>query len=270
MNSAAACIAALALVCACSDADAPVDDTTSGIATGAGAGGSASSGGGGVGAGAGMGGGAAGGAGGEGGATGVPLAGFGTIAGDCGELDPDELMALDPPFELTNEIDFGTLTFSRDVLSDGGKTMFDDPNAGGSSKESEIIAFEMLYRCELASLLKTETEIVYDVTGTITDILVSIDGLKVGVSVVRAFKFMAEYTVADALAKMTEKLSDIQESSANVSAADAWGKQILAVIAEKPENVTAVEMALPQIDPGLRGDTIVVITLTNGDDMFVY
>lgn len=270
MNSAAAWIATLALVCACSDADAPADDATaSGVTSGAGARGNASAGGGGAAASGGMGGGF-GGSGGGGGTMGVPLAGFGSITGECGELDPSELMALDPPFLLTNAIDFGALAYSRDVLSEGGKAMFDDPNAGGSSKESEIIAFEMLYRCELASLLKTETEIVYDVTGALTDVLVSIDGLKVGVSVVRAFKFMAEYTVADALDKMTEKLVDIQESSANVSAEDAWGKQILAVIAEKPENVTAVETALPQIDAGVRGDTIVVITLTNGDDTFIY
>ena len=209
--------------------------------------------------------------GGMGGASGgVPLDGFGTIVGGCDELEPDELMTGAAAFTIANEIDFGMRPFSRDVLSPGGQTIFDDPNAGGSSKESEIIAYEVLYRCELAELLKTETEIVYDTNGTITDMLVDIDDLKIGVSVVRAFKFMAPYTVQDALTKMEEKLDGIQESNANVSAEDAWTKQILHVIAEKPENVTAVQEALPQIDAASRGDTIVIITLTSGDDAFAY
>ncbi len=258
---------------ACSDQGA----ATGGGPTGSGAGGATAS----VGGGASEGGGGSTSSGGEGGAGGggsagagggidVPLDGFGVIAGACGELDPRELVARSPAFELENAIDFGTLTFSRDVLSPGGQTLFDAPNAGGSSKESEIIAFELLHRCELATLLKTETQIVYDTTGALTDMLVEIDGLKVGVSVVRAFKYMAEYTESDALAKMGEKLADIQESSANVSSADAWDKQILAVIAEKPENAAAVQAALPQIDVATRGDTIVIITVTHGDDAFVY
>ncbi len=200
----------------------------------------------------------------------MPLDGFGSIDGACGELDPSELAAMAPPFELYNAIDFSSSGYSRDVLSPGGQVLFDNPNAGGSSKESEIIAYEMLYRCELAALVKTETQIVYDEVGSITDMLVEIDGLRIGVSVVRAYVYMAEYTVADALDILTEKLADIQESSQNVSAADAWSKQILHVIAEKPENAGVVQQALPQIDTAVRGDTIVVVTVTNGDDAFIY
>ena len=179
-------------------------------------------------------------------------------------------MCIRDSFEIVNTIDFMMRSFDSSLLSVGGQTIFDDPNAGGSSKESEAIAYEVLYRCELASLLKTETQIVYQDPGTITDFLVEVDGLKVGVSVVRAFAFMAEYTVQDAFDKMTEKLLDIQESTANVSPADAWEKQILAVIAEKPENATNVVTALGMIDASTRGDTIVVVTTTNGDDAFIY
>jgi hypothetical protein len=207
---------------------------------------------------------------GQGGGTAVPLDGFGAISGECGVLDPAELMTSSPPFEIENAIDFGASAFDSSLLSRGGQTIYDDPNAGGSSKESEAIAFDVLYRCELAALLKTETEILYDTTGAITDFLTEVDGLKVGVSVVRAYAFMADYTVADAVSKMTEKLLDIQESSANVSSGDAWTKQILAVIAEKPENASAVVTALGMIDAATRGDTIVVITVTDGDDAFVY
>jgi hypothetical protein len=206
---------------------------------------------------------------GGGGGADVPLDGFGSIMGECGVIEPNELDAGSPPFEVDNAIDF-LRPFSTELLSEGGQTIFFDVNGGGSSKESEAIAFDVLYRCELATLLKTETEIVYDTMGKITDLLVEIDGQKVGVSVVRAFAFMADYTVQDALATMTDKLSDIQESSANVSSSDAWSKQILAVIAEKPENGVAVMTALPMIDAATRGDTIVIVTVTNGDDTFIY
>lgn len=201
---------------------------------------------------------------------GVPLAGFGSLTGDCGELDSGELLRMSPGVVLTNTVDFPATPYMYGDLSMGGQTIFDDPNAGGSSKDSELFAFEVLHRCELATLLKTETEIDYTTTGPITDMLVEIDGLKIGVSVVRAFKFMGGYTLQDALPILTNKLDDIQQSSASVSAADAWEKQILSVVAEKPENATIVGQALDQIDVATRGDTVVVITVTEGDDAFVY
>ena len=186
-------------------------------------------------------------------------------------LDPAELMTGATPLDVYNAIDFRMTAFDVGLLSDGGQTIMNTPNAGGSSEESEAIAYEVLYRCELAGLLKTETEITYEPpSSTKTDFLVDVDGLQIGVSVVRAFAFMTEYTVQDALDKMTEKLLDIQESSAHVQAPDTWEKQILAVIAEKPENATAVQTALGMIDAATRGDTIVVVTVTDGDDAFVY
>jgi hypothetical protein len=72
----------------------------------------------------------------------------------------------------------------------GGRTLVETPNAGGSSGYSEVFAFEQLAACEMAGLLKTETQIVYDTAGKITDILVTIDGKKIGVSVVRAVQFV--------------------------------------------------------------------------------
>lgn len=261
------------LMLACSSSDATTSGSDVASVASAGSGGASSGGGGAHVGGSSAAQGGAGGAdasSGGGGAAMVPLDGFGDLSGDCGELDPEELMAGAAPFELSNEIDFGSLRFDYDGLSPGAQTIHDDPNAGGSSKMSELFAFEVLHRCELAGLLKTETEIVYDAEGSITDLLVEIDGLKVGVSVVRAFKFMGDYTVDDALPKMTEKLADILESSDNVSSVDAWGKQILHVIAEKPANVTAVQEALLQIDADTRADTIVVVTLTSGADAFLY
>lgn len=213
-----------------------------------------------------------GGSGGSGGGAGVPLPGFGTITGECGPIDPSELSS-GMPFVFRNTIDFGSTPFDYALLSDGGKKVWDDGNLGGSSLESEVISYEVLYRCELATLLKTESEVIYqDPAGKKTDLLVDLDDLSVGVSVTRAVGFPQDgpYTVQDATTILTKKLGDIPLSTANVSVGDAWVKQILHVIAYGPGHADALEQAYAQLDPSLTGDTILLITVTDGDDLFIY
>ena len=45
---------------------------------------------------------------------------------------------------------------------------------------------------------------------------------------------------------------------------------MLAVIAETSENAVAVADVLDRIDRATRGDTIVIVTTTSGDDAFIY
>lgn len=203
---------------------------------------------------------------------GLPLSGYGVLSGDCDELDPSELVGMSAGTVLSNAIEFPMMPYELADLSAGGQMIFNAPSENPSSKDSELFAFEVLHRCELATLLKTESDIAYDenVPGPITDLLVEIDGYKIGVSVVRAFQFMGDYTVQVALPKLNEKLADIQDSSQRVLPEDAWEKQVLSVIAEKPENAAVVVEALGLVAPAVRGDTIVVITVTNGEDAFIY
>lgn len=235
--------------------------TSSDAATSSGAGGS------------GGGGGAGGsGAGGGGGGPSLPLPGFGTITGECGPIDVTELTS-GMPFIFRNAIDFGSTPYDYALLSPGGKEVIDDGNLGGSSLESEAISYEVLYRCELATLLKTESEVIYqDPAGKKTDLLVDLDALSVGVSVTRAVGFPQDgpYTVADATTILTKKLGDIPLSTANVSAGDAWVKQILHIIAYGPGHADSIEQAFAQLDPALKGDTILLVTVTDGDDLFIY
>jgi small GTP-binding protein len=129
-----------------------------------------------------------------------------------------------------------------------------------------------LKACEGAVLVKTETEVVYDISGSITDILVQIDGMKVGVSVTRAVGFPrdAVYTEATASALLIRKLTDIQESTAHVAAGDRWVKQILHVIAYADQHVASMQAAFAALDPAVKADTILWVTRSDGDDEFLY
>ncbi len=198
--------------------------------------------------------------------------GWGELAGDCGLIDGDEI---DSPnyFVFTNSIDFGDSGFDYDALTPGGQKVYDDGNLGGSSLYSEVAAYEVLARCDMALLLKTEGEIVYqDEMGKKTDLLVDLAGHKVGVSVTRAFGFPPEdpYTVEQAENLLNDKLADIQLSTANVSPEDAWTKQILHVIAYADMHVQSIETAYAGIAEQVKADTIVVVSVTHGDDGFIY
>jgi hypothetical protein len=166
-------------------------------------------------------------------------------------------------------------TFDRAALSPGGQILFDTPNAGGSSFESEVMSFEILHYCEGASLLKTETQIGYappDDAGanSITDVLVEIGGKKVGVSVTRAYKPKPmSFTQADAKALLDTKLAGVNRSSQRVLVGDKWVKQILHVLVADKEAHDAVVAAYPTVDPTLRADTIVLLTQTTGGG-FIY
>ncbi|MEM6990207.1 MAG: hypothetical protein AAF721_06915 [Myxococcota bacterium] len=204
--------------------------------------------------------------------TGGPLPGLGALSGMCGAIVADDLSAPDPSLFI-NTIDFGDVGFDYDLLTPGGQEVHDEGNLGGNSLLSEVIAFDVLARCEGAALLKTETEIVYeDPTGTKTDLLVELARLRIGVSVTRAvaFPFEDPYEVATAAVLLEDKLLDVAASTANVAAEDAWSKQILHIIAYTPMHAESMQTAYEALSPAVQGDTIVVVTVTEGDDAFIY
>lgn len=201
-------------------------------------------------------------------------AGFGTLSGMCGVLNAPELTGPTP------QLVRATMTFARGfddpedrpLLTPGGQTLAATPNAGGSSGLSEIFAYEQLARCELATLLKTETQVTYDVVGKITDMLLTIDGVKIGVSVTRVqtYPLGTPYTPEAATTLITRKLTDIQQSSMNVSAADRWEKQVLALLAWDSAAADVMAQAWEDLDASVKADTLVVLTTTDGADTFIY
>jgi len=121
--------------------------------------------------------------------------------------------------------------------------------------------------------LKTETEVIYeDSQGKITDLLVEIHGKKIGVSVTRAVGFPRDdpYTIEDATRILEQKLQGVLDSTTNVSDEDLWEKQILHIIAYGTEHAQSLQAAFPDLNDTLKSNTIIWVTVTDGDDDFLY
>ncbi len=198
---------------------------------------------------------------------------LGTLSGSCGVVKT--LLTTKSPTLENNVLAFAAgEKWEKASLSPGGQTILETPNAGGSSIESEVMSFEVLRFCEGAKLLKTEIDIKYAEPdggpAAMTDILVEIGGMKVGVSVTRAYR-PPNQTLTDADVKnlLERKLEDINVSSQRVVAADKWVKQVLHVFAVNKNAADAVARVLPGIDAALKADTVVLVTQTTGGG-FVY
>ena len=206
-------------------------------------------------------------------ATSGPLSGVGKLSGACGVLDDTEWKST-KPFLFRNAIDFGAATFDWTKLSAGGQKIWKEGNLGGSSVHSEIFAHEVLYRCELAKLLKTESKITYTNTnGKKTDMLLNIDARKIGVSVTRAFHYPPTnpYTQAEAKTLLDKKLADLPKSKANATPGDAWTRSILHVLAYNKQHADMVQAAWSkQVSATTKGDAILMLTVTDGNDAFIY
>jgi hypothetical protein len=105
-----------------------------------------------------------------------------------------------------------------------------------------------------------------------TALEVVIDGHKIGVSVVRAmtFPFGEPYTVDAATTIMQRKLEDIQASSINVSEQDRWEADPRRARYGRPARRRMVEQVWSASMPRSAPDTVLVVTVTSGDDLFIY
>jgi hypothetical protein len=198
---------------------------------------------------------------------------LGTLtSGACGVVKT-QITSPSPSLENNLLVFVAGEKYVRAELSPGGQKLFDAPNAGGSSGESEVMAFEVLRHCEGATLVKTETEIDYQLPddsgpNTITDILVSIAGSKVGVSVTRVYK-PGGMTDPEVKTTLEKKLEGIKRSSQRVLPHDKWVKQILHVFSPNKAATDAVARVYPTIPAATRADTITFVTETKGGG-FVY
>lgn len=176
------------------------------------------------------------------------------------------------PHLLTSSIDYLDNPYDAsdfDALSPGARTLLSAPF---SQPLHQALSLDALGRLAGATLVKAAAEIAYDTAGPPADFLVSIDGVRIGVEVTRAFAFPpgSPYSLALADALLVNELGQIVQSSANVSAADRWQKQILHVLSLDTQTTETLSEAYAAIDPVLKADTIVIITQTEGSDQFLY
>jgi len=193
----------------------------------------------------------------------------GEVSGACGTLRA--MLASPMPSMVDNRIVFTPdEPYVRGALSPGGQRVFDAPNAGGSSIESEVMSLEILHHCEGASLLRTETEVRYqppsDAGGnSITDILLEIGGSRVGVSVTRVWRPMPlPFPEADVRTLLLDKLNGINRSTQRVLPEDRWVKQILHVFVADSTMAATVRRVWDGLDATVRANTIVLVTVTQG------
>jgi hypothetical protein len=200
------------------------------------------------------------------------MAGMGQLACSCNELYVP-LANASSPFQVEDHLDFGSAGWDSAKLTAGGQQILAAGNLNDGSLKSEIVAYEVVSRCDSAQLLKTERTVeYYDPNGKKTDLVVQLAGHKVGISVVRAYHYPSStpYTVAEAQAKLLQKLADIPLSEANVKPQDAWDRSILAVIAWDQHYADAVATAWNQLASTDRANVILVVTVTDGDDSALY
>jgi hypothetical protein len=207
----------------------------------------------------------------DGAAVGATLTAWGQIEGACGGAISAELTQPTPSF-LINTYTFAKPgPFDPGPLRPGALKRYEGDNAGGSSKCSEVMSMQLLFDCEGATTLKTELEIGYTGQGGITDWMAEFDGLKIGVSVTRAYlgPSVTTYSVDKAKELLTKKLAGIQESTGLVRPEDKWQKQILHVWTLQPTWVPMLQEAWNGIDAAVKADTIVLVTVEVGADSVV-
>ncbi|MFZ4577883.1 MAG: hypothetical protein ACOYOB_05735 [Myxococcota bacterium] len=199
------------------------------------------------------------------------LTAWGQIEGACGGAISAELTKPMPSF-LVNSYTFAKPgPFDPGPLRPGALKRYEGDNAGGSSKCSEVMSMQLLFDCEGATTLKTELEIVYTGQGGITDWMAEFDGLKIGVSVTRAYlgPSVTTYSVDKAKELLAKKLTGIQESTGLVRPEDKWQKQILHVWTLQPTWVPMLQEAWDSLDATVKADTIVLVTVEVGADSVV-
>ena len=195
---------------------------------------------------------------------------WGLITGACGDAEA-AVQAGEAALLLTTYAFEDTEAFDASGLSGQTLKRYEEQNAGGSSRCSEVMSMQLLMDCEGASVLKTETEMVYDTEGKIADYLVSFGGVTAGVSVTRAYKgpTIDVYTLDDATDLLEKKLDGVKQARANVSLEDAWETSIVHIWTLHADWASTVATAWEQIDGELKADIVVLITVEVGSDYIV-
>ncbi|KAJ5073262.1 hypothetical protein M0811_08944 [Anaeramoeba ignava] len=189
------------------------------------------------------------------------------------ELEPEFSKALlnknSPAFfihSFQTNVSFQDMNLCSDSLK-----ILNTPNAGGNSIISETLSNEILFRSFNSKLLATEMEIIYYPTGKITDYAVKIHDTNFGVSVTRAMKYPpnSPYTEEDAKRLLKKKLEGVIAST-KLAIKPKFKKQILHIWAINSQAAESLEKAYADIDPEIKSNTIVLVTIAENCDFIFW
>ncbi len=195
---------------------------------------------------------------------------WGVISGECGALssalESEVAQLLQTEYSFNDAANFDSTNLSPQALK-----RYEEPNAGGSSRCSEVMSMQLLIDCAGASILKTETEMVYAFEGKIADYLAEIAGVRTGVSVTRAYKgpVVDVYSQEDARELLEKKLNALVEARANVAQDDQWEVSLLHIWTLHPSWALTIASAWEALDPATKGDHLVLVTTELGSDYIV-
>lgn len=198
---------------------------------------------------------------------------LGTISGECPAFVTADYTSKGGKI-ARNSIALSGSAFDENKLTAGGKSLLAAGGGGTPSPAlaSEIYSFEILHACEKVELKKTPDQIKYaDPNGTQTDMIVDASGTAMAVNTTRAYTpDGVGFDKAAASALLKKQLLNVANSTANVASSDKWANAFLHVIAVSPEHADAVEAAYAELPAGDKRDTLVVVTVTEGTDTFLY
>lgn len=194
------------------------------------------------------------------------------------------------------------------VFGSGAQRIMYCPNAGGTSRWSESLSFEILEVLFGAELLKTEMELSYRAPSKRTDYSCKIYGTVIGVSVTRAMRYGGEaddrifeedseaekqflarltqksrekykekwlqrsrkFEHGDAEQLLSKKLFGITNSTQQLVTRPGWTQQMLHVFCENKRIARVMQEVLDSMDPDLRNNTIVLLTVSSRDPWIFY
>lgn len=160
--------------------------------------------------------------------------------------------------------------------------ILNEPNAGGTSENSEAMSMELLTRAFGARLRHTEMSLQYWPEGSKkTDYTVTLsDGTGTGtdeshvlaVSVTRAADYRGPGSLTDDCASylLRKKLRGVLESNNNVVRCMRWRKQVLHVWVPSMRIAKTLRRAYRRLPSSLKSNTIVLVTLIRDAEYFVF
>lgn len=131
------------------------------------------------------------------------------------------------------------------VVRRSSSSLLDEPNAGGSSDQSEAVSFAMLKVLFDAELVATEMKVKYEWSGTKKiDYLARARDLTLGVSVTRAYRHRGKFDSEDAVELLCKKLHGLYLASRAVCDCHEWDIPVLHIwcSGESSANLIAAEL----------------------------